>query len=249
MVLGVEGPGLSHIPNDAPTLGKDARQLILQKVSADKWKLFNFDISTAFLQGQGDGRALGIHPPEELKHALDMKLGDQCQLMGGAYGRVDAPFLWFKTLKGTLENLGFVQSPFDACTFSLISQDAQGKPEVHGILGVHVDDGPGGGDQYFKMVIQKLRDKYNFGSYDEGEFTFTGIHFRQWDPGSAEPVGTRRNTLGPQPLRHSSPEISIPGEHVWNAYFGAGATGKPTGSDAFRGRRSSPNVVRNLDGF
>ena len=44
----------------------------------------------------------------------------------------------------------------------------------------------GGGDSYFKMVIQRLREKYSFGSYEEGEFTFTGIHFRQWDDGSIE---------------------------------------------------------------
>ena len=92
VVLGFEDPGLGDIPNDAPTLGKDARQLILQKVAANRWKLINFDISTAFLQGEGDGRQLGIHPPEELRQALQMKPGEQCQLMGGAYGRIDAPF-------------------------------------------------------------------------------------------------------------------------------------------------------------
>ncbi|CAE7733941.1 GIP [Symbiodinium pilosum] len=106
VVLGFEDPGLGDIPNDAPTLGKDARQLILQKVAANRWKLINFDISTAFLQGEGDGRQLGIHPPEELRQALKMKPGEQ--------------------------------------------------------------------------------EKYSFGSYEEGEFTFTGIHFRQWDDGSIE---------------------------------------------------------------
>ncbi|CAE7783393.1 RE1 [Symbiodinium pilosum] len=186
VVLGFEDPGLNDTPNDAPTLGKDARQLILQKVASNRSKLINFDISTAFLQGRGDGRKLGIHPPEEIRQALDMKPGDQCQLMGGAYGRIDAPFLWFKTLKGTLESLSFTQSPFDACTFSLITQHPQGRPKVHGVLGIHMDDGLRGGDSYFRMVIQKLRDKYSCGSYDEGEFTFTGIHFRQWDDGSIE---------------------------------------------------------------
>ena len=67
VVLGFEDPGLGEIPNDAPTLGKDARQLILRKVAANKWKLVNFDISTAFLQGQDDGRIRGIHPPTILK--------------------------------------------------------------------------------------------------------------------------------------------------------------------------------------
>ena len=61
VVLGFEDPDLATIPNDAPTLGKDARQLLLQKVASNRWKLINFDISTAFLQGKGDGRKLGIH--------------------------------------------------------------------------------------------------------------------------------------------------------------------------------------------
>ncbi|CAE7344232.1 unnamed protein product, partial [Symbiodinium natans] len=179
-------PPEKEIPNDAPTLGKDARQLLIQKVVSNRWKLINFDISTAFLQGRGDGRKLGIRPPEELRAALGMKPEDQCQLDGGAYGRIDAPFLWFQTLKETLEKLGFLQSPFDACSFSLVTQDKQGKPKVHGVLGVHVDDGIGGGDAYFSRVIQQLRDIYSFGSYEEGDFTFTGIRFRQWDDCSVE---------------------------------------------------------------
>ena len=117
VVLGFEDPGLSDIPNDAPTLGKDGRQLILQQVASRQWKLINFDISTAFLQGKGDGK-LGIKPPEELREALGMAPTDQCRLEGGAYGRIDAPFLWFQTLKQTLEELGFIQSPFDPCTSS-----------------------------------------------------------------------------------------------------------------------------------
>ncbi|CAE7367547.1 GIP, partial [Symbiodinium pilosum] len=186
VVLGFEDPDLSSIPNDAPTLGKDARQLILQKVASNKWKLINFDVSTAFLQGKGDGRKLGIRPPPELRTALDMKEHDQCLLECGAYGRVDAPFLWFQTFKETLENLGFIQCPFDACTFCLVTPKGDGVPKVHGVLGIHVDDGIGGGDGYFSKVIKELRAIYNFGSYDEGEFNFTGTHFRQWLDGSIE---------------------------------------------------------------
>ena len=84
MVLGFEDPDISSIPNDAPTLGKDARQLILQKVVSNRWKLINFDVSTAFLQGKGDGRKLGIRPPPELRSALKMQEQDQCLLPGRA---------------------------------------------------------------------------------------------------------------------------------------------------------------------
>ena len=186
VVLGFEDPDLSSIPNDAPTLGKDARQLLLQKVVSNRWKLINFDVSTAFLQGKGDGRKLGIRPPPELRAALNVQEHDQCLLEGGAYGRVDAPFLWFQTFKETLEGLGFIQCPFDACTFSLVTPKPDGFPKVHGVLGIHVDDGIGGGDSYFTKIIQELRSIYNFGSYEEGEFNFTGIHFRQWLDGSIE---------------------------------------------------------------
>ena len=123
---------------------------------------------------------------ESDREALKMHEHEQCMLEGGAYGRIDAPFLWFQTFKGTLESLGFVQCPFDACTFSLVTPQTDGSPKVHGVLGIHVDDGIGGGDSYFGKVIQELRAIYNFGSYEEGEFTFTGIHFRQWLDGSIE---------------------------------------------------------------
>eukprot|EP00435_Cladocopium_sp_Y103_P016603 s1744_g4.t1 len=186
VVLGFEDPGITSIPRDAPTLGKDGRQLLLQLVSSQRWTLLNFDISTAFLKGQGDGRALGLHAPEELQAALGMRNGDQCLLKGGAYGRVDAPILWYRELRKVLEELGFVACPFDGCVFSLVTSGANGKPVVRGILGVHVDDGIGGGDHFFKETLEKLRKHFNFGAYNEHEFDFCGVHYKQWDDGTIE---------------------------------------------------------------
>ena len=108
---------MSTVPRDAPTLTKDGRQLILQLVASKRWDLLNFDISTAFLKGKGDGRALGLHAPPEMKSELQMKEGDQCLLKGGAYGRIDAPYLWYCELRKALEELGFVACPFDGCVF------------------------------------------------------------------------------------------------------------------------------------
>ena len=56
----------------------------------------------------------------------------------------------------------------------------------HGGLGVHVDDGIGGGDSHFREVLEKLRAKYSFGSFEEGSFVFTGIRVHQWDDMSIE---------------------------------------------------------------
>ena len=93
VILGFEDPGVGAVANDAPTRSKDSKQLLLQKAASRRWDLINFDISTAFLKGEGDGRPLGIHPPPEIKRALRMGDQDQCGLEGGAYGRVDAPYL------------------------------------------------------------------------------------------------------------------------------------------------------------
>ena len=67
---------------------------------------------------------------------------------GGAYGQVDGPFLGFQTL-------GFVQCPFDACTFCLVSPGPNGQPVAHGVVGIHVDDGIGGGDERFFEAVHK----------------------------------------------------------------------------------------------
>ena len=96
------------------------------------------------------------------------------------------PLLWYRTLKQTLEGLGFVVSPFDGCLFSLVTKDQNGCPKVRGCLGLHVDDGIGGGDEYFGEVIERLRRRYDFGAYNEGEIEFCGVRYFQWDDGSIE---------------------------------------------------------------
>ena len=102
VVLGFEDPDLDKVPNDAPTPSKDGRQLLLQKVCSNRWRLCSFDISTAFFHEKGDGRLLGIHAPPEVREALSMDEGDQCELKGGAYGRIDAPYPWYQELRGAL---------------------------------------------------------------------------------------------------------------------------------------------------
>ena len=179
VIIGYEDPDISEISGDAPTLGKDARSLLLQLIASSKWELMSFDVSTAFLKGQGDGRVLGVEVPAEMKEKLGMTEDQVCQLMGGAYGRIDAPLLWFRTLRDTLLELGFKQCPFDACAFSLSGRNQQGKVVRHGVLGIHVDDGLGGGDRVFDAAIQELHARFPFGSLKKRQFVFTGIEMIQ----------------------------------------------------------------------
>ena len=185
VVVGFEDPSIGELASDAPTLTKDGRQLVVQMVASRKWELLSFDVSTAFLRGDSDGRLLGLHPPPELAEALQMAPGDQCELLKGAYGRVDAPFLWFKKFRDTLLELGFRQCPLDPCVF-LLSSGKEKDVVVHGTLGIHVDDGIGGGDSVFRAKLEEVRGKFDFGSFETGEFTYTGIRFKQWDDFSIE---------------------------------------------------------------
>ena len=133
---------------------------------------------------------------------MSMGESDQCLFKWGAYGRVDAPYLWYRELKRVLISLGFIVCPFDGCLFVLVSEGSQGQPIAHGVMGVHVDDGIGGGDSHFKEVLQKLKKRFSFGAYSEHEFDFCGVHYRQWDDGTIE--------LGQQEYLRKIEPLSVP---------------------------------------
>ena len=186
VVIGFEDPDIDTVHNDAPTLSKDGRMAVLQSVASHRWELISFDVSTAFLHGKGDGRTLGIHPPPELREALNMKPTDQCALDGGAYGRIDAPYLWFCEFRDELLKQGCTQCPLDPCVFGLYSTLPNGQMKCHGSLGIHVDDGIAGGDEVFHQMLRRVENRFKFGAFEKKEFKYTGINFRQWDDYSIE---------------------------------------------------------------
>jgi hypothetical protein len=59
------------------------------------------------------------------------------------------------------------------------SKDEHSPSSTHGILGVHADDGLGGGDEVFNQAIKNLERRFPFGSQRTGSFTCTGIHAQQ----------------------------------------------------------------------
>ncbi|CAE7225513.1 RE1 [Symbiodinium sp. CCMP2592] len=176
VVLGYQDPKLVDVSRDAPTLSKEGRALVLQTIASKRFELSSFDIKTAFLRGKADeNNPLAMDPPKELREALKLKDNDLCQLLGNAYGRVDAPLLFYKELSKQLLELGFVRHPLEPCVFLLYTGSV-----LNGILGVHVDDGVCGGDAVFSQKIQSLQTKLPFGSRKHRNFVFTGIHLEQF---------------------------------------------------------------------
>ena len=182
VILGYLDPKLEELPRDSPTLGRHAKMLALQLIASKMWTLMSFDIRAAFLQGKAQkDRTLAVEPVPELVEALQLSQNEVCKLEKGAYGLVDAPYLWFVALTEELAKLGFIQSPFDPCLF-VVRHHISGRLE--GVLGVHVDDGICGGSQYFLDKIAALEKKYPFGSKKIQQFTFTGIDMNQLPNGT-----------------------------------------------------------------
>ena len=181
VILGYEDPLIDSLPRDSPTLGRDSRMLALQCISSHEWTARSFDIRTAFLRGsRQDDRILGMEPPPELRLKMKLQDSEVCELLKGAYGLVNAPLLWYGELKNALLALGFIISPFDPCLFVLPKKNpTANEPKIHGVLGIHVDDGIGGGDKVFDQIISALEKKFPFGSKRQGSFTFTGIQVHQ----------------------------------------------------------------------
>lgn len=104
-----------------------------------------------------------------MQDALEMGETDQVQLDGGAYGRIDAPYLWFCEFRDELLRQGCKQSPLDPCVFTYHEDGV-----LEGCLGIHVDDGIGGGSSKFMAMLKKVEARFKFGAFETGDFTYTG---------------------------------------------------------------------------
>ena len=144
--MGYQDPKLTEVMGEAPTLSKEGRAIVLQTIASKRFHLESLDIKTAFSRGKADeSNPLAMDPPKELRQALGMTDDQVCLLLGNAYGRVDAPLLFYKELSKQLLALGCSRHPLEPCVWMLY---IEGK--LRGIVGIHVDDGVCGGDAVFR---------------------------------------------------------------------------------------------------
>ena len=94
------------------------------------------------------------------------------------YGLVNAPKKWWDRLRKSLIQHGFTSCSLDPCVFVLRKNG-----KVHGVLGVHVDDMIGGGNETSNRVMTAVRKEFDFGSWDIGNFRFKGRQFSQLPDG------------------------------------------------------------------
>ena len=151
-VLGFQDPDLTEVQRDSPTLSAASEALIMQWVASHKYRLISGDIKTAFLSGDEDVRNIFISPPDDVMQMLNVDHETVLLLRQAVYGLVNGPKKWWDRLKKCLIEHGFTSCALDPCAFVL---RMSGK--IHGVLGVHVDDVIGGGDEIFDRIMIALR--------------------------------------------------------------------------------------------
>ena len=82
---------------------------------------------------------------------------------------VNGPKKWWGRLKTSLIKHVFTSCALDPCAVVL-----QKSGKIHGVLGVHVDDVEGGGDETFERIKTTVRKEFDFEAWDVGNFRFKG---------------------------------------------------------------------------
>ena len=265
-VLGFQDPRLETVETSSPTMTQDAEHLVLQWVVNNGHKLESGDLKTAFLSGDSDpDLPLYIQPPADLANWLKLGPDEQIKLRKAVYGLVDAPRRWHQRLARELRNAGFVPLRTDECVWILAS-DAKDKTtansewaprqHVHGVLGVHVDDLIGGGDQKWQKAIAQLRQALEFGSWETRKFTFRGRNLEQSMDCSVIEIRMQDYALGLKPITvpkesRNNPDLAVgPKLHTefrgllgglqW--LCGQGSPGLAYDVNLLQSRSSSPNT-------
>ena len=177
-MLEFQDPDLTEVPRDSPTLPTASEALIMQWVASYKYRLISGDIKTAFLSGDEDVRNIFIAPPDDVRKMLNVDHETVLRSRKAVYGLVTAPKKWWDRLEKSLIQHGFTSCSLDPCVFVLRKSG-----NVHGVIGVHVNDMIGSGNKTFNRVMTAVLKEFDFGSWDIGNFRFKGRQISQMPNG------------------------------------------------------------------
>lgn len=157
---------------DSPTVRKSSINLFFMLAAKNKWKIKTSDVKCAFLQGELIDREVYVRPPKERRVKGILWL-----LRKRAYGLTDASRGFYLELRVTLIDLGCKQSRFDFAVYLWFGSTG----ELEGMVCTHVDDmlHGSGTTEFHKCVMKPLKEKFRFGSEENSEFRYVGMHVKQ----------------------------------------------------------------------
>ena len=183
ILLGYQDESYEHRATTAPVMSRQTRQLFLQLAACKGWKVAKGDVTGAFLQGKELSDQLYCVPCDEICQALRVPNGTVTRLRRAAYGLVQAPLQWYITIAEFLEELGLQRLRSDPCAWAW-RPDPTGP--IRGLVSGHVDDflfGGGEQDKGWQAIVAKIREKFQWGSWEYDEFVQCGVRVRQTPDG------------------------------------------------------------------
>ena len=177
IVLGYQDPEYKERDTSAPTPSKAGRQLFLQMCSWKQFQLAKGDVSGAFLQGMKVQEEMFCRPVDEICTAMGAEPGTAMAMRKVAYGLVQAPLQWYKSICSCLKELGYVRLRGEPCCWIYLH-----KTEVVSAIHGHVDDFLFGGREtcpIHKSLMTRIQERFEWGEWQVGEFVQCGIHMKQ----------------------------------------------------------------------
>ena len=178
IVLGYQDPRYSERPTAAPTPSRAGRQLFLQMTAWRQWVLEKGDISGAFLQGDDLEEEIWCRPVKEITQAYGLADDSVMLMKKAAYGLVQAPLHWHKSVNKYLQTLGYRQLEVEPCCWIWTDKAGVVRSAVH----AHVDDflfaGAAGCAEH-QGLIQALKTRFKWGTWESQCFVQCGIEIQQ----------------------------------------------------------------------
>ena len=165
------------VRKDSPTVRKGNIKIFSCIAAKEGWDICASDVTCAFLQGAELTRDVFVLPPRERRVP-----GTLWKLLKPVYGLVDAPRGWYLALDERLRNVGFTKSDLDEAMYLHFSK----KDDIQSIAGIaltHVDDILHGGNETFKHVMLEVKQAFNFGTDENDEFRYVGMHMKRMSDG------------------------------------------------------------------
>ena len=159
---------------DSPTVKKISRRIQIFLAVQNNWDLQVGDVTAAYLQARPLDRDVFVKPVAEAGHA-----GFLWKLKKPCYGLDDSGRKWYLTLVEFLEERRMVRLDTDQAYFYLIVND-----QLHGIVTLHVDDLQMCGSELFQLaVVEPLKAKFKFGTFETRNFRYLGWKITQSEHG------------------------------------------------------------------
>ena len=152
-------------PKDSPTVRKNTLRTMMALCVQFGWKMFNCDVTAAFLQSTFMKREIFVQPPRDVA-----KKGIIWRLLRPCYGLPEASLCWFLTVNKDLKERGLKEVIMDPAAYFWRVGD-----KLKGLYFGHVDDAYYCGDEDFhKQIMKPMFEKFKMGQIMEGDFRSLG---------------------------------------------------------------------------